>query len=112
MRIARTAPRGPEKRVPGVHGRPPSLLRGRSVTLLPAGWTPTHRSGIVVDVPFNIVVYYSFMTLDAVGNGDALPLAAACRAAATLEAVLGQFYLAVLIAQLVGLHIADTRTPR
>ena len=30
-------------------------------------------------------------------------------AAVMLEAVLGHFYLAVLVARLVGLHIADTR---
>ena len=79
---------------------------------LPDGWTPTHQSGIVVDVPFNIMVYYSFMTLTTVGYGDVLPQAAASRSAAILEAVLGHFYLAVLVARLVGMHIADTRRPR
>src|SRR5204862_5474253 len=53
---------------------------------LPDGWTPTHQSGIVVDVPFNIMVYYSFMTLTTVGYGDVLPQAAASRSAAILEA--------------------------
>jgi voltage-gated potassium channel len=78
---------------------------------LPDGWTPTHRSGLVVDVPFNIMVYYSFTTLTAIGYGDVLPLAAASRTAAILEAVLAQFYLAVLVARLVGLHIAHTQRP-
>jgi len=79
---------------------------------LPDGWAPTQRSGIVVDVPFNIMVYYSFTTLTTVGYGDVLPLAAAPRTAAMLEAVLGHFYLAVLVARLVGLHIAHTQKPR
>ncbi|HEX6655844.1 MAG TPA: potassium channel family protein [Candidatus Limnocylindria bacterium] len=79
---------------------------------MPEGWTPMHQSGIVVDVPFNIMVYYSFTTLTTVGYGDVLPLAAASRTAAILEAVLGHFYLAVLVARLVGLHIAYTQRPR
>jgi len=79
---------------------------------LPDGWTPTHATGITVDVPFNILVYYSFTTLTTVGYGDVLPLADASRTAAILEAVLGHFYLAVLVARLVGLHIADTRRSR
>jgi voltage-gated potassium channel len=79
---------------------------------LPDGWAPLQRSGIVVDVPFNIMVYYSFTTLTTVGYGDVLPLAAAPRTAAMLEAVLGHFYLAVLVARLVGLHIAYTQKPR
>lgn len=40
-----------------------------------------------------------------------LPLAAAARTAAILEAVLGHFYLAVLVARLVGLHIAHAQRP-
>ena len=79
---------------------------------LPDGWAPTQRSGIVVDVPFNIMVYYSFATLTTVGYGDVLPLAYPSRTAAMLEAVLGHFYLAVLVARLVGLHIAHTQKPR
>jgi hypothetical protein len=76
---------------------------------LPDGGTSTHQSGIAVDVPFNLMVYYSFTTLTTVGYGDVLPLTDGSRTAAMLEAVLGHFYLAVLVARLVGLHIADTR---
>jgi len=76
------------------------------------GWTPTHQSGIVIDVPFNILVYFSFTTLTTIGYGDVLPVAGASRTAAMLEAVLGHFYLAILVARLVGLHIADTRASR
>jgi voltage-gated potassium channel len=50
--------------------------------------------------------YFSFMTLMTVGYGDVLPLSAAARTMAVLEAVMGQIYLAGLIARLVGLHIA------
>jgi voltage-gated potassium channel len=87
-------------------------LQAPAAFRLPDGWTPTHTAGITVDVPLNIMVYYSFTTLTTVGYGDVLPLAESSRAAAVLEAVLGHFYLAVLVARLVGLHIADTRRAR
>ncbi|PYJ68354.1 MAG: hypothetical protein DME76_12590, partial [Verrucomicrobia bacterium] len=43
--------------------------------------------------------------LTTVGYGDVVPRSSAARTMAVLEAVMGQFYLAVLIARLVGLHI-------
>jgi len=49
--------------------------------------------------------YLSFMTLTTVGYGDIVPHSPATRTFAALEAVVGQMYLAVLIARLVGLHI-------
>ena len=50
--------------------------------------------------------YFSFMTLTTVGYGDIVPHSQAARTMAILEAVMGQFYLMVLIGRLVGLHIA------
>ena len=67
------------------------------------------EQGIARDVPVNILTYFSFMTLTTVGYGDVVPTSGSARAAVVLEAVLGHFYLAVLVARLVGLHIADTR---
>jgi hypothetical protein len=78
---------------------------------LPVGWTPAKEHGIATDVPMNLMTYFSFTTLTTVGSGDVLPLSGSARAAVILEAVLGHFYLAVLVARLVGLHIADTRRP-
>jgi voltage-gated potassium channel len=78
---------------------------------LPMEWTPAAEQGIARDVPLNFLTYFSFMTLTTVGYGDVLPISGSARAAVTLEAVLGHFYLAVLVARLVGLHIADTRRP-
>ena len=49
--------------------------------------------------------YFSFMTLTTVGYGDVVPRSAGARTMAVLEAVMGQIYLAVLVARLVGLHI-------
>jgi voltage-gated potassium channel Kch len=49
--------------------------------------------------------YFSFMTLTTVGYGDVVPRSPAARTMAVLEAVMGQIYLAMLVARLVGLHI-------
>ena len=78
---------------------------------LPVEWPPAAEQGIARDVPLNLLTYFSFMTLTTVGYGDVLPISGSVRAAVIVEAVLGHFYLAVLVARLVGLHIADTRRP-
>jgi len=56
--------------------------------------------------------YFSFVTLTTLGYGDVLPRSSAARTMATLEAVMGQIYLAVLVARLVGLHIVHASKPR
>lgn len=55
--------------------------------------------------------YFSLVTLTTVGFGDIVPRSAAARMFATLEAVMGQIYLAVLVARLVGLHIVHGAKP-
>jgi len=52
--------------------------------------------------------YFSFVTLTTVGYGDVLPRSPTARTLAVLEAVMGQIYLAVLVARLVGLHIVHS----
>lgn len=52
------------------------------------------------------LLYYSFTTLTTVGYGDITPVSQASRGLAALEAVAGQLYIAILVARLVGLHIA------
>ena len=53
-------------------------------------------------------IYYSFITLTTVGYGDILPLSGATRAFAMLEGIIGQGYMAVLVARLVGMQISNT----
>lgn len=52
------------------------------------------------------LIYFSMCTLTTLGYGDIVPVARFTRALAWLEAVTGQLYLAILVARLVGLHIA------
>jgi hypothetical protein len=51
-------------------------------------------------------IYYSFITLSTLGYGDITPLSPPARALSYVEAITGQLYLTVLVARLVGLHIA------
>ncbi|MGF1470068.1 MAG: potassium channel family protein [Sandaracinaceae bacterium] len=46
--------------------------------------------------------YFSFVTLTTLGYGDIVPVAPAARTLAVLEAVIGQLYVAILIAWLVS----------
>ena len=51
--------------------------------------------------------YYSFITLATVGYGDVTPRTPVARTLAWFEAVVGQFYLAVLVAGLVGFKVTQ-----
>ncbi|HYB49943.1 MAG TPA: ion channel [Burkholderiaceae bacterium] len=51
--------------------------------------------------------YFSIVTLTTVGYGDITPLHAPAPALVMLEAVFGQFYIAVVVAQLVGARLSN-----
>lgn len=52
--------------------------------------------------PASVFVYYSFVTLTTLGYGDISPLEPVPRAMASLEAIVGPLYLAILVARLVS----------
>jgi hypothetical protein len=54
--------------------------------------------------------YFSLVTLSTLGYGDITPLTPLARSLSSLEAVVGQLYIAVLIARLVGMHIAQKQS--
>jgi hypothetical protein len=56
------------------------------------------------------LLYFSFVTLTTLGYGDIVPTNQLARALATGEAIVGQVYLGVFVASLVGLHLADRRS--
>jgi len=60
------------------------------------------------------MVYFSLVCMTTMGFGDIVPVSQLARPLAVLEGVFGQLYLAVMIARLVGLHIAggDEQEPR
>jgi len=51
-------------------------------------------------------LYFSFITLSTLGYGDITPVNGPAQALAYTEAILGQLYLTILVARLVGLYIA------
>ena len=51
-------------------------------------------------------LYFSFVTLTTLGYGDITPQLPAAKMLVAFEAVFGQLFLAVLVARLVGMHIA------
>ena len=59
----------------------------------------------------NDLIYFSFITLTTVGYGDVHPVHPAARSLAVAEALVGQLYLAILIASLVGMAIQE-RPPK
>lgn len=62
-------------------------------------------SQIVYPGAISIFIYYSFVTMTTLGYGDIVPLTNVARTVSIFEAVLGQLFLAILIARLVGLRI-------
>ncbi|PCJ88630.1 MAG: transporter [Thiotrichaceae bacterium] len=56
---------------------------------------------------FADVAYYSYVTLTTLGYGDISPVAPIARFLVYMEAVVGVFYMAVLVASLIGVGIAE-----
>ena len=54
-------------------------------------------------------LYYSFVTLTTLGYGDIAPISGTARALSTIEAILGQFYIATLVAGLVAAFITQKK---
>jgi len=53
-------------------------------------------------------IYYSFVCLTTTGFGDILPVSEGARSLSVMESVFGQLYMAILIARLVGLQVAQS----
>jgi hypothetical protein len=53
-------------------------------------------------------IYYSFVTITTVGYGDILPVSLSARAFSIVEMIVGQIFLIVLVARLVGINITQS----
>jgi hypothetical protein len=72
--------------------------------LLPGSFThPASLSELDLDA----LDYFSFVTMTTLGYGDIIPASDSARAMVMTQTVSGQVYLAVLVARLVGLNIAQ-----
>jgi len=54
-------------------------------------------------------IYFSFVTLTTLGFGDITPVNQPARTLAYMEAIVGQLYLTILVASLVGAHLSEIR---
>ena len=61
----------------------------------------------MVDPDASDYLYFSLVTLTTLGYGDIAPVHPMARSLATTEAVIGQFYVAVIVARLVSLIIME-----
>ena len=63
---------------------------------------------IVRELPtaFPTFIYFSLTTLATIGFGDITPVSLQARYAAVAEGITGQFYLAILVARLVGMQMS------
>jgi len=79
-------------------------------------WTTMYSLAILIDPDafggaistspedYHNVLYFSFTTLTTVGYGDLIPKTPAAKMLANMEGLVGQLYLAILIARLVSEH--------
>jgi ion channel len=56
------------------------------------------------------LIYYSFVCLTTTGFGDIAPISEGARSLSVMESVFGQLFMAILIARLVGLQVAQSMT--
>jgi hypothetical protein len=69
--------------------------------------TSSHTPTVVERLDRGVLSYYSFITLATVGYGDVTPATPLTRTLAWIEAIIGQFYLAILVAGLVGIKVTQ-----
>jgi voltage-gated potassium channel len=85
------------------------LLHHLQPLALSLGSTPSPISN--EQQAFPILVYFSLTTLSTIGFGDITQVSLQARYAAVAEGITGQFYLAILVARLVGMQMSQAASP-
>jgi hypothetical protein len=93
--------------------------------LIGATWTPIygiletlHPGSFVfaanpnASMTWQRLLYYSYVTLTTLGYGDILPATTLAQSLATLEAIQGVLYIAILMARLMSLYVGDAEEAR
>jgi Ion channel len=79
--------------------------------LLLLEWNPgsfnLQVAGIAPQQLQSSLLYFSMITLATVGYGDVLPVSETARTLAAIEATIGQFYIAVVVAVFVGMYASQ-----
>lgn len=57
---------------------------------------------------FNLMefIYFSFVTLSTLGYGDMIPISNTARNVAVITAIAGQFYVAIVVAIIIGKYVS------
>lgn len=74
--------------------------------------SPGSFSGAIIDAASYVSIrqhfqYFSFVTLTTLGYGDIVPKNPGAAALCGTEAIMGQFFMAVLVARLVGIQVSQ-----
>lgn len=87
-----------------------SLIYSALETASPGSFRLSSSAGdeaVPAQIDRSTLSYFSFITLATVGYGDVIPTTPLARSLAWIEAIAGQFYLAVLVAGLVGYKVTQ-----
>jgi hypothetical protein len=82
-----------------------SFIFGAVESLHPGSFSIPEIQGMSASRHF---LYYSFVTITTLGYGDITPVTSLARSLCVLEAVIGQLYLVVQVAWLVGVHVSQS----
>ena len=89
------------------------LILGIQCAILLAALAAQDPSALSVPLesgrPMTQMLYFSFVTMTTLGYGDISAYSTAARVLASVQALLGQLYLTVLVARLVALQITHER---
>lgn len=80
--------------------------------VMPASFQPTGPASLAPLMKDTIILYYSFETLTTLGYGDVTPATPPARFFSITEALVGQLYLAILVARFVGLQVTHSTSGR
>jgi hypothetical protein len=75
---------------------------------MPPSFQPTGPASLAPLMKDTIILYYSFETLTTLGYGDVTPATPPARFFSITEALVGQLYLAILVARFVGLQVTHS----
>lgn len=73
---------------------------------VPDAFITTHGLGPSYSTVLREFIYFSYVTQSTLGYGDVLPVSPIARSWAAVEAVMGQLYLAIVVARLLGIYIS------